>query len=346
MTQELNRFAFGLLLASALSFVDCATRQIPSEPIASPRLESLSPALQSQILALDPEHVTAADVTNLLAHAPAPQIMNIRGGIYTVRPAMISFSRFLIGMGYPEAHIRLPCEDTWSFDCYTSADTIAGSVAWFYERDGLRPMMIGHSQGGMQTVKVLHRLAQADPQKLPVWNPVTWQAEPRTTIIDPRTGDLRPVVGLKISYASAVGAGGITRVLPNQWDMNGRLRDIPDTAIEFTGFQKNWDLLGGDFLGYGDANRYRATGTASVRNVRLPTGYDHGKIPNTSHLVENPAVRDWINNYIPADEPALDTALPGDTTHILWAADVWHSIKKHWVLELQAALHAQQCLGK
>jgi hypothetical protein len=30
-----------------------------------------------------------------------------------------------------------------------------------------------------------------------------------------------------------------------------------------------------------------------------------------------------------------------ESDHILWAADVWYSIKKHWVLELQRLLAAQ-----
>ena len=30
-----------------------------------------------------------------------------------------------------------------------------------------------------------------------------------------------------------------------------------------------------------------------------------------------------------------------NSDHILWAAEVWYSIKKHWVLELQRLLRAQ-----
>jgi hypothetical protein len=34
----------------------------------------------------------------------------------------------------------------------------------------------------------------------------------------------------------------------------------------------------------------------------------------------------------------MDTEL----LHILWAADVWYSIKKHWVLELQRRIRAKR----
>jgi hypothetical protein len=50
-------------------------------------------------------------------------------------------------------------------------------------------------------------------------------------------------------------------------------------------------------------------------------------------------IKDWINRYHPADKP-FDQPRPrlkfdSDSSHILWAADVWYSLKKHWVLELQ-----------
>jgi hypothetical protein len=143
-----------------------------------------------------------------------------------------------------------------------------------------------------------------------------------------------------------VGAGGLTRVLPNQWEMNFKLRTIPDTVEEFTGFCKEKDLLGGDFLGYGPANHFKASGTAVVRNVWLPSGYRHGRIPDTKHLLQSQAMKDWINNYHascePVVHPKLDVLFEGDSRHILWAADVWYSIKKHWVLELQRSLLAER----
>jgi hypothetical protein len=154
------------------------------------------------------------------------------------------------------------------------------------------------------------------------------------------------VAGLVLPYSTSVGAGGLTRALPNQWDMSFRLRSIPDSVEEFTGFCKGRDLLGGDFLGYGPVNQYQPNGKAVVRNVWLPTEYKHGSIPDTKHLLQSQEIRDWINNYRPADElivtPELDRQFDSDSSHILWAADVWYSIKKHWVLELQRFIRAKR----
>ena len=157
------------------------------------------------------------------------------------------------------------------------------------------------------------------------------------------------MVGLQLPYVTVVGAGGLTRILPNQWDMCGRLRDIPDSVEEFTGFYKGKDLLGGDFLGYGSANHFKSMGTAVVRNVRLPAVYQHGTVPDTKHLLKSQQIMDWINNYHPNDEPYdaphLDVKFDADSRHILWAEDVWYSIKKHWVLELQRQLRAKRSQG-
>jgi hypothetical protein len=142
-----------------------------------------------------------------------------------------------------------------------------------------------------------------------VYNPLTWQKENRYEIANPVTGQRLPVVGLKLPYVSAVGAGGLTRVLPNQWEMNFKLRTIPDTVEEFTGFCKEKDLLGGDFLGYGPANHFKANGTAVVRNVWLPSEYAHGRIPDTKHLLQSQAMKDWINNYRASREPVVHPKL-------------------------------------
>jgi len=309
---------------------------------------TLPTELEDKILTLDPTHVTALDVRDVLSHAPAPRIINIHGGIATVIARMVSFSEFLIGMGYPAVSLTNPSDGTYSFSCYESSEKIAGVIAWFYEKEALRPMMVGHSQGGFQVVKVLYRLAEKPTAKLSVWNPLTWKKEQRWKITDPITGEKRPVAGLMLPYSTSVGAGGLTRVLPNQWDMCFRLHTVPDSVEEFTGFCKGRDLLGGDFLGYGLANHYKPNGKAVVRNVWLPSEYRHGSIPDTKHLLANQEMKDWINQYRPATElvvtPQLDRKFDSDSSHILWAADVWFSIKKHWVIELQRLIRAKRSL--
>lgn len=344
-----------VLLVSVLVFSGCGTyhrrgldpvraRQIQQEVL--PGKPRLARALEDQILALNPKAVTARDVAEVLAHAPAPQIILIHGGVASVIDEMVSFSDFLRGMGYPGVSLTNAGDGTYTFSCYESSAMIAGVVAWYYEQAGLRPMLVGHSQGGIQAIKVLHQLAGHFEPKLFVYSPLTWQREERDEIVDPLTGERRPVVGLKLPYVSSVGAGGLTRVLPNQWEMNFKLRTIPDSVEDFTGFCKKNDLLGGDYLGYGPANESEASGAAVVRNVWLPTEYDHGRIPDTKHLLRSQAMKDWINDYRASSEPVvypkLDVAFVGDSRHILWAADVWYSIKKHWVLELQRLIHAQR----
>jgi hypothetical protein len=51
---------------------------------------------------------------------------------------------------------------------------------------------------------------------------------------------------------------------------------------------------------------------------------------------------DWIKSYQPGCESVekqqFDLKFKSDTARILWAADVWYSLKKHWVLELQHLL--------
>lgn len=227
-------------LAGAGLFTGCATTPKPPVPYLAttpaPRL-ALPPETEARILALDPERVSAQDVSEVLSNLPAPRVVNLHGGIYPVHLAMKSFSRFLIGMGYPEAAIRDPGNEKFSVSCYASSQRIAGTLAWYYENEPLRPVMVGHSQGGMQAVKVLYVLAR-DPARdsVAVWNPITRKYEPRTTIRDPLTGSTIPVAGLRIPYASAVGAGGFTRLLPNQWCMLGRLRHVPDSVEDFTGY--------------------------------------------------------------------------------------------------------------
>src|SRR6185503_19508216 len=145
------------------------------------------------------------------------------------------------------------------------------------------------------------------------------------------------------------GAGGFTRVLPNQWNMClpwRSLHRVPGSVEEFTGFCKKMDPLGGDYLGYGPMNHYKAKDCALVRNVWLPAAYGHTTTPDTAHLLKSQQIRDWINDYRPADKSIVklrcDEQFDADASGILWAADVWYSLKKHWVLELQRWIRAKR----
>jgi pimeloyl-ACP methyl ester carboxylesterase len=342
------------LLGTAWLLAGCATPIPRSGTLSGPtataltpicRVRQAPPALQAEILAMNPERVTARQVKDLLAQMPAPQILSIHGGLLPIRRGMNSFAQFLIGMGYPEQSIRNPGNGSFTYAYYDSSDEIAGAVAWYYEHDGLRPMIVGHSQGGFQTIRVLNKLAGGSGDKLALWNPLTQTEESRYEIVDPLTGRLRPVQRVQVCYATVAVAGGLARVLPNQWDMNGKLRNVPDSVEDFTGFSKGLDPLGGDFFGYGPANDYRAIGNARVRNVRLPSTSSHSTLPYVEELLHQQTVVDWIQDYHPTDGSGVTsemTAAPGGSSaKVLWAADVWYSIKKHWVLELQRLIRAQ-----
>jgi hypothetical protein len=354
MNQKLSLFrilTFSTLLL--LSLCGCATYKRSGLPPDQARVMEqkfhpplLSPALEDKILALDPLQVSEKDIRDVLSHAPAPRIINIHGGIYPVHRRMISFSEFLIGMGYPAFSITNATDGTYTFSCYESSDLVAGMIAWYYEKEGLRPIIVGHSQGGFQAVKILQKLAGHDAKQMAVWNPLTWKRENRYDITDPLTGEKRPVVGLRLGYVTSMGAGGVTRFLPNQWDMAFRLRSIPDSVEEFTGFYKFRDLLGGDLWGYGSMNYFHANGKAKVRNIELPAPWKHGAVPDTKHLLKEQKVVDQINAYVPPPEdtihiPANEENMKPETRNLAWAEDVWYSIKKHWVIDLQRAIRAR-----
>ncbi|MEO6755315.1 MAG: hypothetical protein ABIP85_26395 [Chthoniobacteraceae bacterium] len=343
---------FSVALASAALFgaAGCAKYDLPAaDPARIAEIgvttgtvsTHLSRERENRILSLNPERVTESDVRNVLAGAPAPRIISIHGGIAPVQRRMESFSRFLGGMGYPDKAVRLPGSGGYTISCYYDAEMFAGIVAWFYEREGMQPMILGHSQGSFQAVKTLQLLAGQTADHLAVWSPLTWKPEERTEITDPLTGKKRPVVGLKVSYVAALGGGGMTRVLPNQWDMMFSLRSVPDTVEEFTGFYLGLDVLGGDYLGYGPSNHYHALGRARVRNVQLPTGgfLTHGKTPDTDRFLSDPRAIDWINNYVPSSNPSAPKDIE-NPEGIIFGADVWKSVKRHWVIELQRLIRA------
>ncbi len=296
-------------------------------------------AFEKKILSLDPKHITEKDVSEVLSRSPAPRIINLHGSIPLI--TMKSFSKFLILMGYPEAKVRNPNSGSYSYSSFEGSKKLAGMVAWYYEKEGMMPILIGHSQGGMLVIKALHELAGVFNENIPVFNLVTEKAEDRYTIMDPIADVERPVVGLRVGYAAAIGTGTLMRLILGQWDMLPRLRKIPDTVIEFTGFHIQYDFIGSFFFPFGKANRYYPLGSSIVRNVKLPSHYNHITIPLTEHLAKNDVIKDWINHYVPGkEEPELKRSFAVNSDNILFAAELWYSIKKYWCVELQQLIHA------
>jgi hypothetical protein len=336
--------------AAALGLcVGCATRPVaPSAatPVGAPdpgsvlRAARADPALDARVLALACDRISALDVRDTLALGPTPRIILLHGGIYPVYLAMESFGHFLVGMGYSEQRIRDPSDGSWSSSPYGDSVRLAGIVAWQYEHDGMPPMLIGHSQGGIQTVKVLDELAGEFGSAVAVWNPVTDASENRVTIVDPITGRERPVVGIRVAYASVVGAGGAALLLPNQWSMIGRLWTIPDTVADFTGYEIGLDLVAWTLPGTASKGGFRSGGEANVRNVVLPAPYSHVTVPVVAALADSEAMRDWLNAYDPA-KPRTEPPSGFEGYALLWAADVWYDVKKHWCLEAQRFVRAR-----
>jgi len=261
---------------------------------------------------------------------PAPRIVLLQGSVAVV--TMEPFAQFLIGMGYPEERLRNPADGRSTYDSFADSAALAGALAFDYERTGLEPMLIGHSQGGMLAIRVLYEFAGEFHRSLPVVDPRTGVAQPRTTIVDPRTGGERAVVGLHVAYAAALATGWLPRVLLGQWSMLSRLRKIPDTVAEFTGFDIPNDPIAGNLLGI---TPYEATGSARVRNVRLPASYSHVALPLADYLPGNPAAREWIDGWRPG------AALPEDLAelrNIVHAADIWNSVRHHWCVQAQRLL--------
>ena len=286
-----------------------------------------------EVQALDCRRIAATDVAQVLAKAPSPRIILFQGSfaVTTMEP----FADFLAAMGYPRERLRDPRDGRVSQGSFGDSRRWAGTVAWYYESEGMMPMLIGHSQGGMMALRILYELDGAFDDAIPVWDPVAGEALPRTTIRDPRTGTSRPVKGLAVDYAAALATGKLPRIFLGQWDMIARLRKVPDTVVDFTGFSIPWDPIAGT---RGDPEPYAATGAARVRNVTLPSRYSHVGLPDTLQLANQQATRRWIDAWSPDSTTPPPEADGVDTTNIVHAADIWYSVKQHWCQAAQRVL--------
>lgn len=301
---------------------------LATEVMAAPR--PLDAALAARVRDLDCANVTAAGVRDVLSRAPAPRIVLLQGSVPLV--TMEPFARFLIAMGYPEARLVNPRDGQLSYSSFADSAALAGELAFDYEQTGLAPMLIGHSQGGMLAIRTLYELAGAFHDALNVVDPATGDALSRTSIVDPHTGRSRPVVGLHVSYAAALATGWLPRLLLGQWTMLSRLRKIPDSVDEFSGFILPHDAIAGNLLG--DVP-YAPLGKARVRTVVLPESYHHLTLPQVDHLAADPRIHAWIDAWSPG---AAAASPAGDTSNLVHASDIWYSVKRHWCLQAQGLL--------
>jgi len=309
------------------------------------RLSSRS-ELMRRILRIDPESVTPEDVATL-AQGPAPWILPIAPAF--PGPVMMKgFLDFLVEMGYPRERIGDPRSHNYNIYYTESSKTIAGLIAWLYERDGLSPMIMGWSAGGIVAVAALHDLDRPDglfPVK--VVNGLTGEAEDRTWITDPYTGQRRPIRGVQASFAGVLASGGWGRV--NQflrWGTRPPLRSVPDSVREMVAFVAPFDLLGTDFLLLGSANEFKAMGKAQVRTALADPTYGHVNPIHCDSLSRDPEGRKWVEAYRPgASAGVLDYRFSGAFTLVdgkrnLWCGEFWHGVRKNWAIEAQRAVRA------
>jgi len=272
----------------------CAeTNRLTPSGLPAQTLESLrsDPALVRRLMALNPERITSRDVAEVLSKCPAPRILNFNGSAFRT---MDEFSRFLMDMGYPEASVRDPASGALSRSSFQSTRKIAREILAVCRDDGLRPMLIGHSQGGAFVIQVLHELE-----------------------------------GQPVCYAAAIATGQWMRIALGQWNRIPILRKVPDSVEEFSGYWLSGDFLGSDVPGLAKSAGYEAEGCAKVHNLRL-RGAGHIGIVGIRPLAREPAARRWLDSYSPG------TTVPKNAK-MLFAADLWHYITKHWCLELQRA---------
>jgi hypothetical protein len=107
-----------------------------------------------------------------------------------------------------------------------------------------------------------------------------------------------------------------------------------DSVDNFTGFSIEWDFIAGNFPGraYPAINGERAQ--------RHPSGSVYAHRPSADrHLAANAVTRAWIDAYARASIAVPDQQ-GVDTTNLVHAADIWHSIKKNWCLSARRRLNA------
>lgn len=257
----------------------------------------------------------------------APRVVLLQGalGIVTMAP----MGEFLAAMGYPPAALADPRTGEMTTDSDLDGRTVAGMLAWHYEREGVRPVIVGHSKGGGVVIDTLRALAGAYGDDLALVDPRTHAALPRTRFLDPVTGESQRVVDLKVPFASAIATGRLPRILRGQFELASVLRDVPDSVERFTGFAIPYDPIAGTLAG--DEDPYRSTGRAVVRNVVLPATTSHIGAPLAAHLARDPATRAWVESYLPGVERPMPEG--ADTTNLLQAAELWYSIRRAWCEE-------------
>jgi hypothetical protein len=277
-------------------------------PLTAPRAATPTAELRQGLLALDPERISAQQVRELLSLAPAPRVLLFKGSLGA---DMESFGAFLQAMGYPAQRLRNPASGRYSYSfrwegCRCDeCEVLAGSIGTLVRSEGVAPVLVGHSGGGVTVGRVLQQLAaDADAPRLP--------------------------------FAATLGTGALLRWIPG---FPGCAADVPQlgrvpaSVTHFTGYRIDGDPFTA-LLGFGEY-RPAAAGDppAQVRNVRLPASVSHVRAFEVDGYAEHPQLRAWIDAYQPGSMLVLPDVPGLDLDNLHHAADLWHSLKKHWALQ-------------
>lgn len=263
---------------------------------------------RQRLLAIDPEHIGEQQLRELLALAPAPRVMLFQGSLGA---DMESFGAFLHAMGYPAQRLRNPATGRYSYSvrwdgCHCAeCEVLAAGLDAQHRDEGMAPMLVGHSGGGVTVSRILQLLAAAE-------------GAPR------------------LPFAATLGTGALMRWVPG---LPGCAADVPQlgrvpaSVRAFTGYR----IAGDPFtalLGFGD---YRAAeggdAPARVRNVLLSSQVSHVRAFEVDGYAEQPQLRAWISSYQPGSDRPLPEVPGLDLSNLRHTADLWHSLKKHWALQ-------------
>lgn len=243
---------------------------------------SLTADARAGLLALDPKRIGERQLRELLAQAPAPRVLLFTGSLGA---DMEFFGAFLQGMGYPARQLRNPTPGRYSYNfrwdgcSCAQSEALVCSIGALVRSEGMAPMLVVHSGGGVTVGRILQRLAADADADAPMLGQV---------------------------QASVMAFKGY------------RVAGDPFTAL----------------LGFGD---YRPAKGAhplpQVRNVLLPAQVSHVRAFEVDGYAQHLQLRAWIGAHQPGSEARLPEVPGLDLSNLRHAADLWHSLKKHWALQ-------------
>jgi len=140
----------------------------------------------------------------------------------------------------------------------------------------------------------------------------------------------------RLAFAATLGTGALLRWVPGFPGCAAdvpRLGQVPASVMAFTGYRIADDPFTA-LLGFGD---YRPAEGGNpppqVRNVLLPAQVSHVRAFEVDGYAAHPHLRAWIDAYQPGSHAPLPDVPGLDLSNLHHAADLWHSLKKHWALQ-------------